>query len=281
MITIHLTDAQRDTFAVCGLIVIDGECRHCGQTPITVGVLGELTAGCCQAQKDRPEFIAPEGWRILAEPCDTCNGFGAKYWTDYPSGGTVASCGVCGWDIEMRQNRWEHVEPDRYRLQHEGRDRPFKLDHTTYPQPCPDCVGGRRVVTLTANCPRCQSDPRCEHNLESGSHGWGCTKCGLSGVGPLRWHSDGTKCENHEVTLGRFTIPALLPAYLTDVSPSSSYPGPGNCLVVAPSGVFIERPTETRNEYFTLDPLPRLGQFIARPERVAEDTGRDTRDKVQ
>jgi hypothetical protein len=115
MSAVHLTDAQFAQFNATGLIVVDD----------------------------------PESWRKLNDPCSTCNGFGSRYWPDYPSGATVSSCGVCGWDIEMQQNRWIHVDPDHYRRYHEGRDRPFRLDHTTYPQPCPDCAGGRQVVTVT------------------------------------------------------------------------------------------------------------------------------------
>jgi hypothetical protein len=67
------------------------------------------------------------------------------------------------------------------------------------------------------------------------------------------------------VTLGRFTIPALLPVYYTDRR------GPErHAVVVAPSGVFrLDRNSADTDYQLPLDPSPRPGQFVAIPEAVA------------
>ena len=67
MSTIHLTDAQRDTFAACGLIVIDGEPHQCPDD-----------GDPCYHPIHTTGPVAQEGWRILTEPCDTCHGVGKK-----------------------------------------------------------------------------------------------------------------------------------------------------------------------------------------------------------
>ena len=95
---------------------------------------------------------------------------------------------------------------------------------------CPDCRGGRRVATLTATCRWCEAKAINHPHKEAGHEG--------------------------VVTLGRFTIPAL--AQITEVWPEgANHDRP--CVAVQRGAVlYIEG----------LDPLPRPGQFVVRPEAV-------------
>ena len=193
MTTIHLTDAQRDTFAGSGLITVHAEVVD-----------------------------APEGWRILTEPCDTCG--------EYSRPGVI-------YREKGDQENW--------------------LDGRIAEEPCPDCAGGRRVVTLTANCYHPDRDRigRLGHLL--------CTRCKAEsnpGNG-YRWRPNPGL-----VTLGRFTIRVwrIIPlqeaavdvAWVTESPPASQ------------RGLFIPLDGYGTATRFDLDPLPRPGQFIARPERV-------------
>jgi hypothetical protein len=66
----------------------------------------------------------------------------------------------------------------------------------------------REPCEIRAECPKCVIDARCEHKIESGSHGWGCDKCGISGVGPFLWHK-GVKCEGRSVLTSAATVEVL------------------------------------------------------------------------
>jgi hypothetical protein len=189
--TIHLTDAQRDTFAASGLIVINGEpCPQCDAE--FRSMVTRETHRCSGA-------VAPEDWHILTEPCDTCKG-----------------SGVVG-DMEGSA-----------------------LD-------CPHCIDGERIVTLTATCPTCDGggcDSPClgAHPDDGRPHN-PCPTCGREG----------------EVTLGRFTIPALLP--VVDAHRMAPDVEPGGVVIEVAVGSLWMMPKD--------QPLPRPGQFVVRPERVA------------
>lgn len=40
-------------------------------------------------------------------------------------------------------------------------------------------------------CPDCEKMNNCEHEIESGSHGFGCDKCGMSGTSGASWCRQG------------------------------------------------------------------------------------------
>jgi hypothetical protein len=199
--TIHLTDAQRDTFAACGIIVIDGEySADSGERALQRMQQMNMPQGSDKFGRGYHQvtghpLVASEGWRILTEPCPTCGG-----------------------------------------------DECFRAPELPVRCGDPDCHRGARVVTLTATC-------------------------------PIEWFSQDdctdARCTEGKVTLGRFIIPTLLP-----VVPVGE-PKPGtDCVTVEHDGPQLWRFHETGHlgaweDRFTLDPAPRPGQFIARPEAVA------------
>src|SRR5688572_6614628 len=191
---IQLTDPEREMFAASGLIVIGGERPPC---PADTDGDGDCAA-CYRNPLAHGPLVAPEGWRILTEPCGTCGGDGDFF------------------DDELGDDWMGHV--------------------------CPDCVGGRRVVTLTATCPTCDGEGE-------GTY--------------LAWHVAipcPNLCKRGVVTLGRFTIPALLPVVTHHIKGAHVY-------VSAGGRVYTVEPNELQRS-LTLDHLPRPGQFIPRPEPV-------------
>jgi len=185
--TLQLSDVQRDQFAATGCIVIDGEFLR---TP-----MGD-------------EWLAPEGWRILTEPCPTCGGTG-----------------------KPNLDEWVVLPPMWQNMR----------------CPNPDCVDGRRVVTLTATCDVCGGN--------------GSQIVGWNDLTPIV-----ERC-TRVVTLGRFSIPALLPVVLC--RGSHEYPD-HDALIVVPrpiNAAFIFTPNGPLIDAL-LDPLPHPGQFVAIPEPV-------------
>jgi hypothetical protein len=234
MTALHLTDAQRDTFAACGIIVIDGEpaerfVRYNSDQNGTYDVTFD----------DARLTIAPEGWRILTEPCDTCSGKGKVH--DHIDRHVMAMGGGYGWD----------------------------------PCPNPDCVGGCRVVTLTATCRGCNGTGQVWYDEDTPMAGQITPHWRKCPNGYQRYHCDGSGV----VTLGRFTIPALLPVvdgwhHDWDVEkdgpavivfdPPYTQPETGQVWTI---GLY-----KSWGEYDPLtstDPPPRPGQFVAIPEAVA------------
>ena len=49
---------------------------------------------------------------------------------------------------------------------------------------------------MDENCEYCKKIKECKHELESGSHGFGCDKCGMSGVNGVVWCRKGHGREN-------------------------------------------------------------------------------------
>lgn len=44
-------------------------------------------------------------------------------------------------------------------------------------------------MRIVDDCPACQAALVCDHEIESGSHGYGCLKCGMSGTAGYSWCS--------------------------------------------------------------------------------------------
>jgi hypothetical protein len=223
MTAIHLTDAQRDTFAACGLIVIDGQkCAFHAERP-----WHPLDAACVCGQ------FAPEGWRILTEPCAACDGRGYQF--------------------------------NMFAADSDGSG---YTEHS-----CLKCVGGRRVVTLTATCPECTGtgtlDLEADDYLAAGID-W------KDGADDRPGLEDCFDCKGEGVvTLGRFTIPALLPV-VDEYDPMVDMPvvvitRQGRAREHVPTLIDVAASPEAVELFQLMDapgPGPRPGQFIARPERV-------------
>jgi len=146
-------------------------------------------------------------------------------------------CATCG--------GWGHVNSPRV----------LPPSYLAHPCPNPDCDRGRQVVVLTADCPKC-----------SGRAEW----CGYGDGLP----DDDWRCQQGVATLGRFTIPALLPV----VGDGHIVPGADYIEAVDGGEVVLWRvfggPGDDEGHTSTFlfdasDNQPQPGQFVARPEAVA------------
>jgi hypothetical protein len=97
---------------------------------------------------------------------------------------------------------------------------------------------------------------------------------------PKQWSGSVTLIHDH-TDLGCFTIPALLPVVTADQCVDGKWPEQPSLVVLNPPGWHHTRtwmPDEAgvyraayevmQRQHCVLDPLPRPGQFIARPEPV-------------
>jgi hypothetical protein len=195
MTTLHLTDAQRDTFAACGLIVIEGERAETTADRVVNRDRSDNLAMAEHHQSPLAMLVAPEGWRILTDG---------------------------------------------------------------------------RVVTLTATCPDCKGRTWDEpHRRDTPILECDHIYCPLHGdVGGDRFHGRCQTCKmppyDGKVTLGRFTIPALLPVVdgpLIGRSHIRLHPD-GAALWLWADDTWKVNP-------LNLDPLPQSGAFVAIPEALA------------
>lgn len=123
-------------------------------------------------------------------------------------------------------------------------------------QGCPDCAGGRQVVTLTATCPTCKGDgTTCVQTAVDSYEIGTCEEC------PAQEGDDDTG--TGVVTLGRFTI-RLLPVVAEHT--------PTDRVIVADGKTTAFRMTSSNESVFeelALDPLPQPGQWVVIPEAVS------------
>jgi hypothetical protein len=145
-----------------------------------------------------------------------------EFWRDLTD-----PCPTCGGNgLKLYPAMWEHEGPIA---------------------PCPDCVGGRQVVTLTATCPRFWPD---EHD------GPRCRRCkNLSIDHPAVYQ------------LGRFTIRLLPVGNCERVHVGLEIDGPHVCPAEGAYPPMLC--DESNGRKLELDPLPQPGQWAVKFEAVA------------